>query len=576
MKYIPLVFAVFAVTAGSAQAYPEGSVAHRMRLYDANKGSGGYHVVSPDGSLDRIYVRAQDGTFHALRMRQDGSWYVNNWVYGERQAQMLLASGNYIDLNDPASNNITLTFGGKTTVLRGDGTNWRTGGGSSSGSSSGADVDDQDTGTVGGNGQHTGSDPLCRLTGSCGSSSGGGGGSSTSGGGSSSGGSSSSSSSGSSSSSSSSGGGQFTPIGELTVSGNVPCEGGVRVTSAAQAQSAVSGSATCVILANGNYGKLSLNQPSGTVVVKAENLLGAKLSGLSLSGSGITVSGVDINGGIQMNGSNLRVSRCVLKGNISGKMFDATVDRCDISGYFGTMMRLGPPSQDIMFTRNYVHDSGGNDTFHNAPKSVLDPGMTNTHREHSMRFIASYNFIERHNGNDFWHAKSSDNVFAFNHVIPTGYKNEISLRHGRNNKIIGNYAPGVKIGVRDYNAVVLGNNGRIQVFGGDIDHTFDNMLGKHQGAGYSTQPPARNVRIAGNVGTIELGTHYAEDCSQDPQPAENIEIYDHSGSITNSSATCITWYKNISNHASEKAPASWGAIPEPVKLAKSDVGPNAN
>lgn len=560
MKYLMLTLAVSIMTANSAAAYPENSVAHRMRLYEATKGEGGYRVNSPDASLGRIYVRTTDGSFHALRIRNDGSWYVNSWAYGERQARMLEESGNYIDLNDPASRNITLNFGGETTVLRGDGTNWREN--SNGGSSSGADEEGQNTGTVGGNESHAGSDPLCRLTGSCGGSSGGAGsgsGSSSSGG-----------------SGSSSGGGQFTPIGELTVSGTIPCENGVRVSSAAQAQNAVAGSASCVILANGNYGNLSLSQSSGSVVVKAENQMGAKLSGLSLSGSGITVSGVDIgSGGIRINGNDMRVSRCMMKGNISGRMNNATIDRCDISGYSGTMMRLGPPSSNIMFTRNYVHDGGGAAAFHNAPSSVLDPGMTNTNREHSMRFIASYNYMERHGGSDFWHAKSSDNVFAYNHVVPISSKNEISLRHGRNNKIIGNYAPGVKIGVRDYNAVVLGNNGRIQVYGGDINHSFDNMQGKHEGAGYSTQPPARNARIAGNIGTIELGAHYSEDCRQDPQPAENIEIYDHSGNISTAAASCITWARNISNRASEKAPSSWGVIPEPINLSRSDVGPNA-
>lgn len=259
------------------------------------------------------------------------------------------------------------------------------------------------------------------------------------------------------------------------------------------------------------------------MVVKAENLLGAKLSGLSLSGSGITVSGVDINGNMKLNGTNLRVSRCMLKGNIDGRMFNATIDRCDISGYSSTMMRLGPPSSGILFTRNYVHDGGGAAAFHNAPTSVIDPGMTNNNREHSMKFVASYNYMERHRGSDFWHAKSSDNTFAFNHVIPMSSKNQISIRHGRNNKIIGNNAPGVQIGVRDYNAMVFGNRGNIRVFGGDINHSYDNLTGKNEGAGYSTQPPARNVRLAGNIGSIEVGTHFESDCKETPQPAEGVK-----------------------------------------------------
>lgn len=555
---IAFLFAFCVATPSFSESSPN-NVAYRLQHSSVTKKGGGYEVNLPR-NVDRFYVR-EGNKFHAMRQRPNGEWVINrNWTMRERQSKMIQESGHFIDLSDAASRNIVVNQNGKRTVLRGDGDHWSEGGSGSGGT--GVDHNDQDTTPVAWRDKPQNSIHLCQLAGTCGTSS------SSSGSGYSSG-----------SSSGSSGGGQFTPIGELTVSGQLPsCGSSTHVTSASQVESAVKNGSGCIILANGNYGKLNLNKSSGgTVVVKAENLLGAKLSGLSLSGSGVIVSGVDINGDMQLNGSNLRVSRCMLKGNISGRMFGAIIDRCDISGYSGTMMRLGPPSSDILFTRNYVHDGGGAQTFHNAPSSVLDAGMTNNNREHSMKFVASYNVMERHNGKDFWHAKSSDNTFAYNYVIAQGPQNQVSLRHGRNNKVIGNTVTGGgSIGVRDYNAVILGNRGNINIFGGDINHSFDKLLGKNEGAGYSTQPPARNVRIAGNTGSIVLGSHYESDCGNDPQPAESVEIYDHSGSIKTASPSCITWAKNITNNASQNAPASWGTIPEPITLSKSDVGPNAN
>lgn len=179
---------------------------------------------------------------------------------------------------------------------------------------------------------------------------------------------------------------------------------------------------------------------------------------------------------------------------------------------------------------------------------------------------------------DYVHIKSSKNVIAFNTFVRSHSSNELSIRHGRENRIIGNDVTGAVIGVRDYNSVVFGTlAGTIRVFGGDIRFTYNELKGKIDGIAYSTQPAARNSRLAGNIAGIALGYHWEpEDCAQgDPQPAVNTSIFQNSESPKVVPDSCIVWHEGTMNVWQSPAPLEWGEIPRPVTLSPAAVGPAA-
>lgn len=350
--------------------------------------------------------------------------------------------------------------------------------------------------------------------------------------------------------------------------------------NASQLRSALIAAAPCdhIVLANGNYGNVTLSKifpVDKPVVIRAANLLDAKFSSLNISSTGMIVSGVAIHGssGVKFSGRGIRLTRCTISGG--GGIYSKTghyvvVDHCDISGFTSQAVTLHPPATHFTIARNYFHDG-------RTSSSVMWIGQGNKHREHSMRSIVRYNYMDKHPGSDFMHWKSSDNEFSFNHVVAQSKKNEVSIRHGRNTKIIGNVLEGPgRIAVNDYNAVVLGNRATtIALRGGNKSYTYDYLQGKKEGAGFSTVPASRNAKVAGNIGKIEIGHNYSAYCKHQPQPAEGHQIYKHTGTIVNETKTCISWNKGVTKNASANPPTSWGAIPSPVNLSKKDVGPHA-
>lgn len=189
----------------SLQAIAEVSdfIRGEPRLTVSRSGNAARITSNYDGEWVKMYVQRGNDIYvvtHSTRQQQwrsrqlgpDAAAYVRQHL-----AQYLF----------PSDTEFTVRAGGRTQHFNWEEGEWAdqqsSSSGSSGGSSSGADREDQDDSPVdrGGN-QHAGSDPLCRLAGTCGGSSGGsgsGGGSSSSG---ANGGSSSSTSSSSSSSSS--------------------------------------------------------------------------------------------------------------------------------------------------------------------------------------------------------------------------------------------------------------------------------------------------------------------------------------------------------------------------------------
>jgi hypothetical protein len=353
-----------------------------------------------------------------------------------------------------------------------------------------------------------------------------------------------------------------------------------------------------IVLKDGAYGgevELTRSFPPGErLVVRAENQLGAKLTGRwRVSGSGIILSGLAWEGAdaaVRISGSNVRLTRCAVRGSktrgavvISNQPGETTrsvmVDHCDVLGYGTDGIMVAPDGniEDVAVLRNYIHDGGGGKGVHNLNGSAVAIGIENGHREKAIQAIITWNLIDSHAAANAIHVKSSENVIAFNTIEKTKSKQtNISIRHGRNNRIIGNTVDGGWISTYDYGTVILGNRAKqiwLQAGNlGDEGYSFDKLEDKDE-AGYSTRPASREAKVAGNNAKIVVGQHFKNYCEQEPTPVEGAAIYQHQGEVELVEGDCIAWYKDIVSKPESAAPADWGPLPRPVQLSVRDVGP---
>jgi hypothetical protein len=363
---------------------------------------------------------------------------------------------------------------------------------------------------------------------------------------------------------------------------------------------AKAGAGDHVVLKDGTYGgnlELTRSFPAGErLVIRAENPLGAKLTGRwRIAGSGIILSGLAWEGeesAVRISGSNVRLTRCSVRGSgtrgaiaIGNEPGESTrsvlVDHCDISGYALDAINIAPDGiiEDVAVLRNYIHDQVRRGGGHNLNGTAVAVGIENSHREKPVRALVAWNLIDGHGAANAIHVKSSENVIAFNTIEKTKRKQtNISIRHGRNNRIIGNTIEGGRISTYDYGTVILGNRTKqiwLQAGNlGDDGYSFDELENKAE-AGYSTRPASRDAKVAGNEAKLVVGQHFKRYCEQQPTPVEGAAIYQHDGEVELIEGECMAWYKNIVSEPESAAPAEWGRLPRPVELTVREVGPEA-
>ncbi len=114
-------------------------------------------------------------------------------------------------------------------------------------------------------------------------------------------------------------------------------------------------------------------------------------------------------------------------------------------------------------------------------------GIENGHREKAVRATVAWNLIEGHAAANTIHVKSSENLIAFNTLEKVKKKQtNISIRHGRDNRIIGNTVQGGRISTYDYGTVILANQAKqIWLQAGNIgDDGYEDELENKAEAGY--------------------------------------------------------------------------------------------
>jgi hypothetical protein len=355
-----------------------------------------------------------------------------------------------------------------------------------------------------------------------------------------------------------------------------------------------------IVLKDGTYSgivELTRSFPVGErLVIRAESQLGAKLTGRwRVSGSGIILSGLawqGENAAVRISGSNVRLTRCAVDGSqtrgavvIGNQPGETTrsvmVDHCEISRYATDGIDIAPDGtvEDVAILRNYIHDGGGGKGEHNLSGNAIAVGIENGHREKAVRATVAWNLIEGHAAANTIHVKSSENLIAFNTLEKVKKKQtNISVRHGRDNRIIGNTVQGGRISTYDYGTVILANQAKeiwLQAGNiGDDGYSEDELENKAE-AGYSTRPASRDAKLAGNDATLVVGQHFKRYCKQQPTPVEGAAIYQHDGEVEMAPEDCVAWYKDVVNKPESRAPEDWGPLPKPVVLTAREVGPDA-
>jgi hypothetical protein len=229
--------------------------------------------------------------------------------------------------------------------------------------------------------------------------------------------------------------------------------------------------------------------------------------------------------------------------------------------------------------RNHIHDGGGGSGRRNLRGNAVAIGGENSHREKAVRAVVAWNLIEGHRAANTIHVKASENLIAFNTLAKfKGKPTNISIRSGRNNRIIGNTVEGGRIMTYDYGTVILGNRAReIWLQAGNIGgegYSEDELDNKAE-AGYGTRPASRGARLAGNEATLVVGQHFEHYCKEEPTPVEGAAIYQHQGAIELEPEGCAVWHKEIVSRPDSPAPADWGTLPRPATLSAREVGPAA-
>ena len=185
------------------------------------------------------------------------------------------------------------------------------------------------------------------------------------------------------------------------------------------------------------------------------------------------------------------------------------VDHCGISRYATDGIDIAPDGtvEDVAILRNHIHDGGGGKGEHNLSGNAIAIGIENGHREKAVRATVAWSLIEGHAAANTIHVKSSENLIAFNTLEKVKKKQtNISIRHGRDNRIIGNTVQGGRISTYDYGTVILANQAKqiwLQAGNiGDDGYSEDELENKAE-AGYGTRPASRNAKLAGNDATLD-------------------------------------------------------------------------
>lgn len=387
-----------------------------------------------------------------------------------------------------------------------------------------------------------------------------------------------------------------------------------------------------IVLANGNYGAINLNRsfpPTNRIVIRAQNLLGATASSITITGSGHIVSGLDVgtDGGgarLEPRASSFRFTRGRVTGggfsiNLGDGVSDILIDHCDLRRTEDRMFNCdGSKNQsNIIVARNWVHDLtqvaagflGGGDMFGWSSQNI--------HREKPIGAIIRFNYCGPGEGPDpniadYIHDKVSNNAYFCNFWDTTG--TSLVMRFGLRKRFVGNYAPNANLRQWDDLAWIYGNRlswiqlpmGRSAYYD-ETKNLEDSVTGFHA---------CTRLRMAGNnSGLTTLGISINADwCTAgghatlpDPIPAgvakpertfnsivyaampagDGLSVRAHTGTIETSTdlvGQCITQAVNVDSSPGSAAPLSWrtelfaaypwlqSVIPDPTSLTGGPSG----
>lgn len=379
-----------------------------------------------------------------------------------------------------------------------------------------------------------------------------------------------------------------------------------------------------IVLQNGSYGAYTISRDfsaSAPVVIKAQNLLGASFSSLFLQGDNVIVSGVAVKGSrqgtdnkntsVDITGNNVRLTRCTIDADGAYHALNvirgtgAIIDHCDISDFQNRGIYFNQPASGMILSKNHIHH---NRASCGSECSAIAPGSNWPDRNYELNAMIRYNYFDNFVKPDtttvkYVHNKASKITIAFNMFGCSPVTQAVDNRNGLGNSLIGNNSCSSFL-IYDYDNLILGNKAPyIRISGGNSPYisrapqqspgskTEMNCVTvncKKAGEEISIFSSAKNSKLAGNVTdelVVGIWAYGAEQWCKSPftpTPADGVEIYDNNIAPTMSNildgplcTSGFVWYKNVTNKWQEQAPASWGAIPEPINFTVNAVGPNA-
>ena len=291
------------------------------------------------------------------------------------------------------------------------------------------------------------------------------------------------------------------------------------------------------------------------------------------------------NGQVTVQGNHNRVSQNVFKngkpGGNDARLNSAVrvegsnnrVDHNEVANWQRRGLRVVPNKEnsnqgkpkDNRIDHNYLHDFSrvGNDKSNAG--DALQIGSNAKHTMIDTATIMDHNLVERAEADgELLSVKSSGSIIRFNTFRDSDAT--VQIRHGTNNKLIGNTVSNMKaMSVYGDDNEVIGNdlqNAALIINSGDITQS---QLANGNRKGH---PAAKNTYVAGNkvvgsfigVGTpIPRGTRYTD------VMARNTRLVDNEGQV------------KFGEHSDTENPTTLrGSIPQAVEVTQNNVGPDGN
>lgn len=327
-----------------------------------------------------------------------------------------------------------------------------------------------------------------------------------------------------------------------------------------------------ILLGDGTYaGEFRLRadgRPDAPIVLRAARRFGATLvDRITLAGRHGVLAELAFTGEGQPLLANdfCRLTRCRVTrptrvaaiGIVRGR--SCRVDHCEISDFVqrGINVDLDDPVEAPRIDHNYLHDQkrgGGN------AGSAIGVGQTAVHNLKTPHAIVEYNLLENTAHSETIACKSSGNLVQFNTVLDG---RTINNRHGKNNSYIANWIEDSHgLNLNDRGCMAIGNrlvNCKVGLRVSAGTDAPDDV-----GSGKANKFPFGEGCLFVDNEADELIVGYVAERWKDPMPARDTQIEGHRGRIVYGLET-----------GTRVMDGTKRAVPQPVRLTRDQVGPDA-